>query len=478
MTLRTKIVALVVGLAMTLLGGVWLLLSRSWGAWSSDAVDRDLLARSEALQTMVEVKKDGRLELEDEHAPAVSDPSHPFRISGLAELASASAQFEWPRFEAVTSDPHMSTVVGRDGGRWRVVSRTLALTHDKRRGGQEPIRVIVQVAGPAEPYAAVEERFRRGLLLAISGALLVGGVGAMLLVHFSLAPLSRLTQDIGGIGATSLERRVAVEGLDPELARLATAFNEMLGRLEGAMQRQREFVSRASHSLRTPISIILARAEVALRRERDAVAYREAMRDVAAAARESASLVAHLLTLARLDERQCAVRCEPVMVAEVARDVERLLATRAAEAGVGLELDVPESLVAMAERATLRELLEALVDNALRYTPRGGRAGIRGASTARGCSLHVWDTGPGISPDERARLFERFQRGRTGQTSGAPGSGLGLSIVKAIADACGATVSLQDHTGGGLEVVVTFLAADSSSSGSASSLSRTHERAQ
>ena len=103
MTLRTKIVALVVGLTLTLLGGVCLLLSRSWGAWSSDAVDRDLLARSEALQTIVEVKKDGRLELEDEHAPAVSDPNHPFRIRGPVELASASAQFDWPSFETATS---------------------------------------------------------------------------------------------------------------------------------------------------------------------------------------------------------------------------------------------------------------------------------------------------------------------------------------------------------------------------------------
>jgi signal transduction histidine kinase len=458
MSLRAKIVLLVVGLTMALLVGLWLLLSRSWGDWAADAVDRDLVARSEALRAVIEVERDGSLELEDEHAPALSDPNHPFRIVGPGGFAVARGELDWGGLDAALAQPGqvLQTVAAADGTRWRVLSRTMPLTHDKREDRREPVLAAVQVAGPAEPYAALEERFRRGLLVAIAGALVVGGVAATVLVHLSLAPLRRLTRDIEGIGAASLERRISAEGLDPELHRLASAFNGLLGRLDAAMRKHREFVARASHALRTPISTILTRAEVALRRERTGAVYREALADVATTARDAAELVAHLLVLARVDEARDGPPLEPVLLAEVARDVERLAAPRAADAGVALEVDVPEDLVAVTGRMAARELLGALVENALRYTPRGGRAGIQGRRCGERCALHVWDTGPGIPVEERDRIFERFQRGSAAEASGAPGSGLGLSIVKGIADAYGAGIVLGDRPGGGLEVVVAF----------------------
>jgi two-component system OmpR family sensor kinase/two-component system sensor histidine kinase QseC len=284
----------------------------------------------------------------------------------------------------------------------------------------------------------------------------VGGLGSAALARLSLAPLRRMAVEVDAIGATSLERRVGTAGLDPELRRVATAFNALLDRLSEAMERQRQLVSRASHALRTPVATILTRSEVALRRDREAPAYRAALEDVLAAARESATLVAHLLTLARLEERRGPPAREDVPLAEVAREIALLLAPRAEEAGVALEVDVAEGLAARADRAALREAVEALVDNAIRYTPRGGRAGVRSAATAAGPALTVWDTGPGIPAVERASVLERFQRGAAAQASGQPGSGLGLAIVKAIADAHGATLTLGDRPGGGLEVTLAF----------------------
>jgi len=108
------------------------------------------------------------------------------------------------------------------------------------------------------------------------------------------------------------------------------------------------------------------------------------------------------------------------------------------------------------DRAALRELLEALLDNALRYTPRGGRAGVRASAVPEGVVLTVWDTGPGIPVEERERVLDRFQRGSAAAAAGVSGSGLGLAIVKAIALAHGAGLSLGDRPGGGLEVAVTF----------------------
>jgi signal transduction histidine kinase len=449
MTLRTKIVALVLGLTVAVLAGLGAFLAGSWSGWSREAVERDLGKRAEAIAALVEAEEDGELELEGEHSPLLADPAHPYRILGPGGFALSSGDLAWP-----PPGERKDLVRDREGRGWRVVSRMLGVGDDDRRHREKPLRIAVQVAGLEAPFGALEERFRRGLVLALLAALALGGAGAALLAHLSLAPLRRLASEVDAIGATSLDRRVGTAGLDRELGRVASAFNALLGRLDDAMQRQRQLVSRASHSLRTPTATILTRAEVALRRERDPAEYREALVEIAAAARESAGLVGHLLTLARLDERRSALHLEEVGIAETAGELLRLLRPRAEEAGIALELDAPGDLAADAERAALRELLEALLDNALQYTPRGGRAGVRATAVPGGVALEVWDTGPGIPPEERDRVVDRFHRGSAAQASGKPGSGLGLAIAKAIAEAHGATLALGERPGGGLEVRV------------------------
>jgi two-component system OmpR family sensor kinase len=447
-TLRGKIVALVVGLTVAVLAGLGLFLAASWSGWSQDAVERDLSERAEELVHRVEVKRD-EVELEDEPEDLLGDPAHPFRILGPHGEVLGRGELPWP-------EPVEGVEVIHDGrGRaWRVLTR--ALEGGEQHHRRAPVRLVVQVAAVDAPFGALEERFRRGLLLALLGALAAGGLAAALLAHLSLAPLRRLAAEVDAIGAASLDRRVGTARLDRELARVASAFNDLLARLEGAMAHQRALVARASHALRTPTATILARAEVALRRERPAAEYREALADVAASARETAALVSSLLALARLEERRGALGLEAVALADLAAELARLLAARAEEAGVSLERDVAAELAVVAERAALRELLEALLDNALQYTPRGGRAGISARAAGDAVAVTVWDTGPGIAPDERAEVFERFRRGRAAHASGRPGSGLGLAIVKAVANAHGAPVALGERPGGGLEVTVTF----------------------
>jgi signal transduction histidine kinase len=457
MSLRSKIVALVLGLTLALLAGLWVALSRSWTGWSAATVDRELLDRAAAIARLVELEH-GVLELEDEdEAPELRDPGHPWRIIGQGGvILGGEGDVVWPPVDPASSAPWTGNTAGANGRTLRVVA-TPANVEAHGDGGQRgDIPVTVQVAGEAAPYRALEERFRKGLLIALAAALVVGGLGSAVLAHVSLAPLRRMASEVDAIGAASLDRRVNVVGLAPELRRVASAFNDLLGRLEEAMERQRQLVSRASHALRTPVTTILTRSEVALRRDREAPAYRAALEEVTAAARESSALVAHLLTLSRLDERRSAVVREDVAVVQLANEIARLLSPRAQEAGVSLEIDVEEDLVARADRAALREALEALVDNALHYTPRGGRAGMRAAATSRGPALTVWDTGPGIPPEERAMVLERFHRGTAAQISGHAGSGLGLAIVKAIADAHGATLKLSERAGGGLEVTLAF----------------------
>lgn len=448
MTLRAKIVALVAGVTAAVLLGLGLFLAGSWSGWSREAVERDLSDRAEALAAAVEVKDGGELELEDEDLG--SDPAHPFRVLGPDGLAASRGDLPWPE-PAV----RVAVVTDRHGRPWRVLTLVADAAGDRHHRGRA-LRVVVQVAASDAPFGPLEARFRRGLLLALLAALAAGGGAAALLAHLSLGPLRRLAAEVDAIGATSLDRRVDASRLDPELRRVASAFNDLLARLEGAMEHQRALVARASHALRTPTATILARADVALRRDRPAGDYREALEEVATAARESAALVSHLLALARLEERRGALEPIEVPLSELAHELARLLGPRAEEAGVALACEVPAGLSVVAERAALRELLEALLDNALAYTPRGGRAGLRAEPAAGAVAVTVWDTGPGIAPEERAEVFERFRRGRAARSSGKPGSGLGLAIVKAIADAHGAALALGDRPGGGLEVSVTL----------------------
>jgi signal transduction histidine kinase len=450
-----KIVALVVGLTLVLLGGLGLFLGGSWSRWSRDTLDAGLEERAVAIAARVEVKRGGRLEMEGEAAGPLRDPSHPFRVVGPGGQLTGGGALPWPE----PAPGEAVTVQGAAGGAWRVVTRSLpAGEREEDRGergdhrGEPPGRadVVVQVAGQEAPFAALGERFRHGLVLALVGALLLGGVAAALLAHLSLRPLARLAGEVESIGATMLDRRVGEHGLDPELRHVARAFNQLLGRLEEAMQRQRQLVSRASHSMRTPTATILTCAEVALRRERSPAEYRAALSDIAAAARESSALVAHLLALARLDDQRGTAALAPVRLDALAAEAAQLVAPRAAEAGLTVEVDVPAGFTVRGDRVGLREFLEALLDNALRYTPRGGRVGIRAEMTGTGgATLSVWDTGPGIPEPERRQVFDRFFRGSAAMASDLPGSGLGLAIVKAIADAHGAPVTLGERPGGG-----------------------------
>jgi signal transduction histidine kinase len=188
---------------------------------------------------------------------------------------------------------------------------------------------------------------------------------------------------------------------------------------------------------------------VTLRRERTPQEYREALEEIAGAARESAGLAEGLLALTRADAAGAGAQRERLAAAELAREVERLFGPRAAQAGLRLEAQAPEALALVADRARLRELVDALMDNALRYTPRGGRVRFELREEGSGVVLEVADTGLGIRPEERERVLERFARGSAAQLSGQPGSGLGLSVVRALADAEGAALSIEPAPGGG-----------------------------
>lgn len=258
----------------------------------------------------------------------------------------------------------------------------------------------------------------------------------------SLASLRQISARATDIRPGALDQRLPETALPTEIIPLVRATNEMLDRVEAGFARQRRFTANAAHELRTPLQLLSAGLE-ALETSPQIAALRD---DV----RRMSRLVEQLLAVARLD-----ARAEPVLattdLAKVTAETLAFLAPLAVTRNASLALDAPEQPVAVrGDSVLIGDLIRNLVENALAATPAGTEVTVTVSSV---CTLEVRDHGPGVAPEYRERIFERFWR-----PPGSPlgGSGLGLAIVKEIVDICGARVAISDAPGGGALFTVTF----------------------
>ncbi len=228
-----------------------------------------------------------------------------------------------------------------------------------------------------------------------------------------------------------------------------------IGPAQEAWNRQRAFIANASHELRTPLTLLRASAEVALRglppTERD---QRELLDDIVQESDHMTRLVDDLLLLSRLDAGRLELNCERMAVdnllCEVSREVDRL----AQERGISLECRAGGGIVS-ADRTRLRQVLLVLLDNALRYTPSGGRIELRSRINGRNVAIAVQDTGSGIAPEHLSQLFTRFYRVDSAR-GGDGGAGLGLSIAQALVEAQSGRISVESTIGHGSTFTITL----------------------
>jgi signal transduction histidine kinase len=229
------------------------------------------------------------------------------------------------------------------------------------------------------------------------------------------------------------------------LAALARSFNRMAGSLAGNLEAQREFLANASHQLRTPLTGLRLRLEAI--REEGGFAAEQAAKADADLDRLSA-LVDDLLALARASSREASA--EQVDLVEVSREAAGRWRDAAAAAGKRIELEARGRPVAWASHEDVAHVLDNLVDNAIRYAPRGAEVRVGAESRDGHAVLEVWDTGPGISSEDRERVFERFYRGAIGRQAGS-GTGLGLAIVAELVRRWGGDVRVLDGPGARIE---------------------------
>jgi two-component system OmpR family sensor kinase len=237
---------------------------------------------------------------------------------------------------------------------------------------------------------------------------------------------------------------------------LATSLNDLLARLQAAFATQRDFVADAAHELRTPLTALQLQAQL-LERATDGGERDAALEELKRGLARAGHTVQQLLTLARQEPGAAALRREPVALSELVRDGV-VAQMRLAEAqGIDLGVAEGDAVIVTGDVDALRILLGNLIGNAVRYTPRGGRVDVSCRLEDGQPVLAVADSGPGIPEAERERVFDRFYRRPGERTAGnESGAGLGLAIVRAIADRHLARVSLQDAALGGLCVRVTF----------------------
>jgi len=281
--------------------------------------------------------------------------------------------------------------------------------------------------------------------------LLVGPLLALLggwIVARALRPLRRLAAEVRTRDGQSLAP-LHDTGLPDEVAPLVSALNGLLVRLGSALDAQRAFVADAAHELRSPLTALKLQLKL-LREAADDASRRMAAQQLAQGVERAARLVEQLLALART-EPGAPLATEPLDLAEVAREALADLLPLASARGSDLSLQADAPVPLQGDRAGLTALVRNLADNALRYSPPGARVALRVALDDGVPCLWVDDAGPGIAPEDRDKVFDRFVRRRAHDEAG---SGLGLAIVRGVAQRHGATVALGDSPLGGLRVTV------------------------
>lgn len=276
-----------------------------------------------------------------------------------------------------------------------------------------------------------------------------------LLVGRSLKPIRSVTDAAVQISNGDLSQRIDAEDTESELGQMVGVLNQTFGKMESSFDQQVRFTADASHELRTPVSVILAKCQFALMRERSPEKYRDALKTCETSAQHIRSLVESLLELARVDSGEFKVIKSPGDLAQVAESAVNLLHTLAEEKKIELKTDL-QLAQADFDYERVHQVAMNLISNAIKYTQGGGSVSVSTRSESGLAIFQVSDTGSGIRTEDIPHVFDRFYRTSRERSDERKSTGLGLAISKAIVDAHEATIEVQSQFEEGATFIVRF----------------------
>lgn len=314
--------------------------------------------------------------------------------------------------------------------------------------------LIIYVVTPYIQYYRDLRHFVEILVISGCAALFCACAGGLIIASRALKPLGQITSAAERISAENLQMSIEVDNSQDELGRLATTLNDTFGRLRESVDRIRRFTADAAHELRTPLSVLRTRLEVALRLPVDADDRRDSYQVAIAQTDRLKKVVDQLLVLSRHDAGVAAERFDEVELMPLINDVMEILQPVAQEKAVRLSVGSVPDCAIWGDDISLSRVFFNLIDNAIKYSRTNGQVVVSGECDEQKVRLGVTDTGIGIEPEHLPKLFDRFYRvdaGRNGQTGGA---GLGLAICQSIVEAHGGAITVDSASGEGATFTV------------------------
>src|SRR5579863_2517139 len=364
---------------------------------------------------------------------------------------SAPKDFPWPRRNRAASDTYQN--IKYRGREYR------ALQHPARLRDEQ---LLIVVSGQLEDNRQMLARFATGLIETIPLLLAGTALAGYFMSRRALQPLVQLTAAVRSLSIGNLAERLPIEQTGDELQRLAETCNDMLARLETAVTQIKRFTADASHELRSPLSYIFTVSECALRHPGLPEECREWFADILAESQDATHLLEDMLVLARADAGHVDIPFERTDLAALVEDALERARVPAESKRHGLRVQyVAGPFEVRGDRNSLRRLIWTLVDNAIKYTPEGGRVDIQLEGNETQVRLRVRDTGVGIPAHLLPRVFERFFRADPARSQ--TGTGLGLAIAKWTADVHQADLAVESEPGAGTVFTVAFPAESSGS---------------
>jgi len=313
---------------------------------------------------------------------------------------------------------------------------------------------VLQVGKTSETRDQLLANFRRVLLLGAALAVGIGIAGGFFLTRSTLKPLRELRDAVQRILRTGqTDDRVPVHGTDDAVDELSGLFNAMLARITTLIHGMRNALDHVAHDLRTPMTRLRVTAESALATT-DPARHREALSDCLEESERVLSMLTTLMDISEAETGTMKLNVSEVDIAKLAAEVAAVYEDTAEDAGVALSVQVPGDVRVRADRERLRQALANLVDNAIKYTPRGGQVAVAAQQGNGRVSLSVRDTGAGIPEHEIPRIWDRLYRGDQSRTT--RGLGLGLSLVRASIEAQRGTVTVESQPGRGSTFTITL----------------------